>query len=97
MREAALDLVLPTHQVAARKLGNERVSRAALGAVALGESGLSVPAAADGLLAFGVAAEPTPLRHLRVRQDCPGGIALGYARYRDDPGAEAAAGARRPR
>ena len=58
VRDAALHLVLPADEVAARQLGNERVSRAALGAEALGAPGLSVAAASDGLAAVGVAAEP---------------------------------------
>ena len=95
VRDASLHFVLPAHEVAARKLGNKRVSRAALGAEALGAPGLSVPSTPDRLVAFGVAAEPAALRHLRVGQDRGGWIALRYARYRDDPGAEAAASAGR--
>ena len=58
VRDASLHFVLPADEVAARKLGNKRVSRAALGAEALGAPGLSVPSAPDRLVAFGVAAVP---------------------------------------
>ena len=97
VRDASLYLVLTADEVAARKLGNERVSRTALGAEALGESGLPVPPTSDGLGALGVAAEPAALRHLRIGHDRGGRITLRDARYRDDPRAEAATRARRPR
>ena len=91
--DAPLHFVLPSEQVTARKLGNKRVPRAALGAEALGTSRLSVVPTPDGLVAVGVAAEPPPLRHLRIGQDRGGGIAHGNARHGDNSGAEPAAGA----
>ena len=59
----------PPTQVTARKLGNKRVSGAALGAEALRAPGLAVASTPDGLVAVGVAAEPVALRHLRIGQD----------------------------
>src|SRR4029079_15820042 len=58
VRNATLDLVLSANQVPARKLGYKRISRATLGAEALGSSGLSVPTASDRLVAFVITAVP---------------------------------------
>ncbi len=91
VRDASLDFVLPTHSVATRKLGNKRISRAALGAEALGAPWLSVPAASDRLVAFVITAVPARLRYLRVLQNRGDRVALRNARNLDDPGAEAAA------
>jgi hypothetical protein len=43
------------------------------------------------LIAFGVAAKPVALGHLRVGEDRGGWITLRYARHLDNPGAKAAA------
>ena len=83
----------PPTQVTARKLGNERISGAALGAEAFRAPGLAVAATPDGLVAVGVAAEPAALSgtcgSVRI---AVAGSPLGTRRYRDDPGTEAAAG-----
>ena len=91
VRDAAPHLVLPADQVAAGKLGNEREWGSARGAEALRATGRSVARPSDGLVAFGVAAEPLTLRNLRVGQDRRGWVPFGHRRYGDDSGAEAPA------
>jgi len=60
-----------------------------LGAEALCGTWLSVASAPDRLVAFVVAAEPVPLRYLRVGQNRSGRITFRNRRYRDNTGTEA--------
>src|SRR4029077_11730743 len=76
-----------------RKLGNERVSRPALGAEAPRGSGVATPSSPDRCVAIGVAAESVGFRHTGFGQYRGGWIALRYAWHLDHSGTEAAADA----
>ena len=99
MRDAALHFVLAADEVTGGKLGNERVSRTALGAEALGESGLPSRPRPTGLLHSGLPQNRLPSGTCGSASDRRGRITPRDARDGDDPGAEAATGAgglRRP-
>ena len=92
VREAALHVVLPVHDVALAQLGREGVRVPALGAVALGTAGPALPAAADRRPAVALAAEPLALGHLGVDQHRGRRVRARDGRHGDQPRAELAAG-----
>src|SRR5689334_12410452 len=92
VRYRALNFVLAADDFTARKLGNKRVSRATLGAEALGAARLPVTLATHRLVAVVVAAVAAALGYLRIGEYRRRRVALRYARHLHNPCAEAAAG-----
>ena len=91
VRDTSLHFVLAADEVTARQLGNKGVPGTAGRAESLGATGLSVASPPDGLPAIRAAAEPLPLRHLRIGEYRRRRIASRHRRYRDDSGTEASA------